>query len=120
MWSDSGGQSDKGRGKSARNPIKTYHEPLRVTPVPSTSRRKPIADELPGLGVQPGQVNRIYSELQPCSLPRHECGEMVRTTFQNARVTWSFEYGDFASRRRGIQALGDALQDLVGQQRLQW
>jgi hypothetical protein len=45
---------------------------------------------------------------------------MVRTTFQNARVTWSFEYGDFASRRRGIQALGDALQDLVGQQRLQW
>ena len=69
--------------------------------------------ELQGMGVQTSQVKRIYSELEPCSLPGGYCSAWIANTFPNARVTWSFEYGaDAASRSSGTAALLDALEGL--------
>ncbi|MCW6009392.1 hypothetical protein K1W54_33340 [Micromonospora sp. CPCC 205371] len=65
-------------------------------------------------GVKPEQVTRVYSELAPCVIPSG-CSRFIAETFPNARVTWSFEYGTSTeSRRRGVQALQDALDILFG------
>jgi hypothetical protein len=66
--------------------------------------------ELEAQGVRPSQVVRIYSELQPCSIPGGYCSAWISRTFLNARVTWSFEYGTTAaSRAAGTAALRAAL-----------
>jgi len=66
------------------------------------------AKELEALGVKPGQVTRIYSELQPCVTPTEAagCATFIGKTFPQAEVTWSFEYGaTAASRKAGVDAL---------------
>lgn len=70
-------------------------------------------NDLQGMGVRPSQVTRIYSELEPCSVPGGYCSAWIGRTFPNAQVTWSFEYGtDAASRSSGVAALRDALAGL--------
>ena len=76
-----------------------------------------IGDKLTELGVDPSQVTRIYSELQPCSIPTAAsgCAAFVNQTFPQARVTWSFEYGvTQESRAAGLAALTDAVKNITG------
>jgi hypothetical protein len=59
-----------------------------------------------GLGVKPKDVLRVYSELEPCRLPGGYCEPWLRSTFPNAKVTYSFEYGyTVESRLAGLMAL---------------
>jgi hypothetical protein len=65
-----------------------------------------IARELEAAGVDPSRVTRIYSELQPCSVPGGYCADFIKQTFPQARVTYSYEYGATpASRAAGTSAL---------------
>lgn len=55
-------------------------------------------------GVKASQVTRIYSEREPCMLPGAFCGKFIDEAFphlDDGAVTYSFEYGDLASRVRG-------------------
>ena len=65
-----------------------------------------IWDKLSAEGVDPNQVTRIYTEYQPCSIPTVAagCDTWINKTFLKARVTYSFEYGDQASRDAGRAA----------------
>jgi RHS repeat-associated protein len=75
-----------------------------------------IANDLQQMGISPSQVTRIYSELQPCSVPANlSCEQMIRREFPQASVCWSFDYGpDTQSRARGVEELKAALQALFG------
>lgn len=57
-------------------------------------------------GIDPKNVRRIYSELEPCLAPGGYCKAFIGQNFPNAAVTWSFEYGvTQESRQAGVQAL---------------
>lgn len=72
-----------------------------------------VWQELAASGVEAHQVTRIYSELEPCSIPGGYCAAWIEQTFPNATVTWSFEYGTTASSRAaGVDALREALDGL--------
>ena len=72
-----------------------------------------VAKELNNLGVEPSQVTRFYSELEPCSVPGGYCKRFLQNTFPQADVTYSFEYGaDKLSRTNGINALKEALKGI--------
>ena len=74
-----------------------------------------IARELEAAGVDPSQVRRIYSELEPCSVPGGYCAAFIDRTYPNAVVTHSFEYGATkASRSAGVDALRNAVTRLFG------
>jgi len=69
-----------------------------------------IAKELESQGVNPSQVTRIYSELEPCSLPFNQCKNFIARTYPEAEVTYSFEYGDTPeSRKAGNKKKEDAI-----------
>lgn len=53
---------------------------------------------LSGEGVEPEQVTRVYTELEPCFLPGNYCA-MWLTRFENAEFTHSFDYGETARER---------------------
>ncbi|TCS93244.1 nucleic acid/nucleotide deaminase domain-containing protein [Hazenella coriacea] len=72
-----------------------------------------VAKELANMGVSTNQVTRIYSELEPCSVPGGYCKRFLQNTFPEAVVTYSFEYGDKDSRTRGIEALKNAINKLL-------
>jgi len=68
-----------------------------------------IWQELAAKGVDPSEVVRIYSELEPCMLPGGYCKLWLARTFPNAKVTYSFPYGaDVGSRMRGLEKLIEA------------
>ena len=72
-----------------------------------------IAKELENMGIQPAQVRRIYSELEPCSIPGGYCKRFLQSEFPQADVTYSFEYGlTQESRRAGVNALKEAVKNL--------
>lgn len=72
-----------------------------------------LAKELESRGVDPKNVTRIYSELEPCMVPGGYCKSFLAKTFPQAAVTWSFEYGaSQASRSAGVEALKSAVQDI--------
>ncbi|MFC4611477.1 nucleic acid/nucleotide deaminase domain-containing protein [Streptomyces maoxianensis] len=61
---------------------------------------------LSGKGVQPGQVRRVYCELEPCLMPGHYCAVWMQETFPQAQFTHSFDYGVSAgSREEGLKEL---------------
>jgi len=65
------------------------------------------------LNVDPSMVTRLYSDLQPCTLPIVNCQRLIGRYFPQAEVTWSFEYGASEnSRRRGMDALSRAIRNL--------
>ncbi len=78
---------------------------------------KLIAEELKKLGIPNENVTRIYSELAPCSAPGGFCKSMIEQgskksklgPFNNAKVTYSIEYGgtphDPAKAAKGIEEL---------------
>lgn len=73
-----------------------------------------IAKELENMGIQPAQVKRIYSELEPCSIPGGYCKRFLQTVFPQADVTYSFEYGlTQESRRAGVKALKEAVKKII-------
>jgi len=68
------------------------------------------------LGIAPANVTRVYSELEPCSLPGGYCRSYLQSTFHAADVTWSFEYGATpTSRQAGMRALERAAEASRGQ-----
>ncbi|WP_328486101.1 nucleic acid/nucleotide deaminase domain-containing protein [Streptomyces zaomyceticus] len=61
---------------------------------------------LSGQGVKPGQVRRVYCELEPCLMPGHYCAVWMQETFPQAEFTHSFDYGSTAeSRELGFREL---------------
>ncbi|MET9378853.1 nucleic acid/nucleotide deaminase domain-containing protein [Streptomyces sp. NPDC002992] len=61
---------------------------------------------LSGEGIQPGQVRRVYCELEPCLMPGHYCAVWMQETFPQAKFTHSFDYGNTAeSREEGLKEL---------------
>ncbi|MFI1018176.1 nucleic acid/nucleotide deaminase domain-containing protein [Streptomyces sp. NPDC020965] len=65
-----------------------------------------IWTRLSGAGVDPAQVRRVYSELQPCLMPGHYCAVWMQKAFPQAEFTHSFDYGDTAaSREEGLKQL---------------
>ncbi|MFD9744719.1 nucleic acid/nucleotide deaminase domain-containing protein [[Kitasatospora] papulosa] len=61
---------------------------------------------LSGEGVKPGQVRRVYCELEPCLMPGHYCAVWMQDLFPQAEFTHSFDYGASAeSREEGLKKL---------------
>lgn len=57
-------------------------------------------------GVEPGQVRRVYCELEPCLMPGHYCSVWMQKTFTQAEFTHSYDYGTTAdSREEGFKEL---------------
>ena len=74
-------------------------------------------EALEAAGVEPGQITRVYTELQTCSLPGHYCALWTSRLFPRAEHTYSFPYGDTqASRRGGIRSLLEAAAAREGQE----
>ncbi|WP_326812261.1 SUKH-4 family immunity protein [Streptomyces scopuliridis] len=62
--------------------------------------------ELSGQGVAPGQVRRVFCELQACMMPGHYCAVWLQRLFPRAEFTHAFDYGsDAASREAGLKGL---------------
>ncbi|WP_405795650.1 nucleic acid/nucleotide deaminase domain-containing protein [Streptomyces sp. NBC_01506] len=62
--------------------------------------------ELSDLGVAPGQVRRVFCELQACMMPGHYCAVWMQRLFPQAQFTHAFDYGsDAASREAGLKGL---------------
>ncbi|MFI0484390.1 nucleic acid/nucleotide deaminase domain-containing protein [Actinomadura sp. 9N215] len=62
-------------------------------------------DRLDARGIAPGQVTRVYTELEPCFLPGNYCRTGL-SRFRNAEFTYSFDYGATADEReRGLLEL---------------
>lgn len=80
-----------------------------VTEEASLGRPHPeeqIWQQLAAQGVRREQIQRVYSELEPCMMPGHYCAVKLQQLFPNARFTHSFDYGDTAaSRESGIKEL---------------
>ena len=72
-----------------------------------------IANNLEQMGIRPSQVTRIFSELEPCSVPGGYCKKFIQNTFPQAKVTYCFEYGETAaSRATGVDLLKQELKNL--------
>ncbi|WP_329082768.1 nucleic acid/nucleotide deaminase domain-containing protein [Streptomyces niveus] len=62
--------------------------------------------ELSSRGVAPGQVRRVYCELQACMMPGHYCAVWMQRLFPQAEFTHAYDYGsDAESREAGLKAL---------------
>jgi len=69
--------------------------------------------KLYGKGIRPEEVERVYTEREPCTLPAHACGRWMNSIFPNTKVFHSFDYGQTAaSRAAGNEALKQALQSV--------
>jgi len=73
-----------------------------------------IWGQLEKIGVKPEQVKRIYTELEPCTIPGGKCKEWINKMFKEIKeVTYSFEYGaEQVSRRTGVKDLKKAVRDI--------
>jgi len=67
------------------------------------------------------RVKEVYSELEPCTLNFARCRTKLPEAFPDSKFSYSFEYGGdltgaaaTASRRRGTQALNDAVGGVFG------
>lgn len=57
-------------------------------------------------GVEPEQVLRVHTDLEPCFLPGHYCSMWLAQVFPDAEMTHSFPYGETAaSRAEGVRQL---------------
>ncbi|MFB7666198.1 SUKH-4 family immunity protein [Kitasatospora sp. NPDC056138] len=62
--------------------------------------------ELESNGIEPEQVTRVHTDLEPCMLPGGYCADWLAVTFPEAQVTYSFGYGPSpADRARGVSEL---------------
>ncbi|MEU1542468.1 nucleic acid/nucleotide deaminase domain-containing protein [Actinacidiphila glaucinigra] len=57
-------------------------------------------------GVEPDQVTRIHTELEPCFMPGHYCSMWLEMSFPDASLTHNVSYGETAEERvAGIREL---------------
>ena len=73
-----------------------------------------IFEELEARGISSDKVKRLYSELEPCNMGfgKTSCKKYVVRNFSNAKVTYSFEYKDADSRKRGVRDLKKAARNI--------
>ncbi|GAB3768357.1 nucleic acid/nucleotide deaminase domain-containing protein [Microlunatus parietis] len=74
---------------------------------PGLHAERNIWSNLEKQGVRPDQVTRIYTELEPCTIPTPAagCAAWIDRMFPQAEVTYSFEYGSTQeSRSAGNEA----------------
>lgn len=72
-----------------------------------------MAKALENMGIHSTQVRRIYSEPEPCSIPGGYCKRFLQKVFQQADITYSFEYGlTQQSRRAGVKSLKEAIKNI--------
>lgn len=65
-----------------------------------------VWQELSAQGVAPGQVRRVFCELQACMMPGHYCAVWLQRLFPQAEFTHAFDYGsDAVSREAGLKGL---------------
>lgn len=50
-------------------------------------------------GVEPDQVTRIHTELEPCFMPGHYCSMWLEMSFPDASLTHNVSYGETAEER---------------------
>ena len=69
-------------------------------------------DSLSTREVEPEQVTRIHTDLEPCMLPGNYCADWLATTFPAAEFSHSFDYGPRAEdRERGVRELMDYIEE---------
>ena len=74
-----------------------------------------ILDELKKRGIDPKNVERIYSELSPCTIkvPGANCAAKIASAMPNAKVTFSYAYGSTKeARAAGVDLLKQAIEGL--------
>lgn len=70
---------------------------------------------LKAAGVEPEQVLRVHTDLQPCFLPGHYCSMWLAEIFPDAEMTHTFPYGESAaSRADGIRRLRENAEEQPG------
>ncbi len=60
-----------------------------------------LIDEAIRQRIGPAHVTRVYTEFEPCQLNFAQCKKLLQEFYPDAKVTYSWEYGDVASRARG-------------------
>jgi hypothetical protein len=64
---------------------------------------------LQAAGVEPEQVQRVHTDLEPCFMPGHYCSMWLAQVFPDAQMTHSFPYGESAgSRAEGVRRLRES------------
>jgi hypothetical protein len=63
-----------------------------------------IDKDLANLGVKPSDVTRIYSELEPCSVPGGYCRQLIESKYPHADTTYSFDYNGKTPAERRAQS----------------
>jgi hypothetical protein len=71
-------------------------------------------------GIDPEWVTEIYSELEPCTLPGHNCKGMIKETFPNLQTVYhSLDYpyghGTEAEKRQNQQIRATSVKTLKGE-----
>lgn len=90
-------------GADGRNQIVTRAGSIGLHP------EERLWSALRGSGVEPSQVVKIHTELEPCFLPGHYCALWLAQSFPHAELTHNFPYGESAaSRAEGIRLLREA------------
>lgn len=68
-------------------------------------------EALQSAGIQPEQVLRIHTDLEPCFMPGHYCSMWLAEVFPEAEMTHTFPYGESAeSRAEGLRLMSEAAQ----------
>jgi Xanthomonas XOO_2897-like deaminase len=63
--------------------------------------------------INPSDVRRIYSELEPClGPPGTGCASFLTRTFPETDITYSFEYANRASRSAGLARFQEYVESL--------
>ncbi|HEX6685157.1 MAG TPA: SpvB/TcaC N-terminal domain-containing protein [Candidatus Limnocylindrales bacterium] len=74
-----------------------------------------ILEELKRRGIDPKSVERIYTELAPCTIkaPGANCAAKIASAMPNAKITFSYPYGSTkAARAAGVDMLKEAIEGL--------
>ncbi|MGY2093064.1 nucleic acid/nucleotide deaminase domain-containing protein [Nocardia gipuzkoensis] len=102
-----------------RDEVRVENETITVDPQKNTTRQTVSgkhSEELTEMilekwGINPDAVTQIFSELEPCDVPGHNCGTRIVPKYKNADVSYNFEYhGEI--RGEGTDQLGKAVENL--------
>lgn len=62
-----------------------------------------IGDWMKEQGIKPEKVTRVHSELEPCVTPQAFCKPYLAINVPQAKISYSFEYGDTISKVNGLR-----------------
>ena len=65
-----------------------------------------IIDFIESQGINKNNILRLYSELEPCMLPEHQCKSLLSEKIPNAEVTFSFDYPGSTAAETAMRAAG--------------